>query len=57
MIANINIVIVGLGGIGLRYLEGILKLEIFANIYIHDISSESLVNAKNGMRTLAIKKT
>ena len=46
MVTNFNIVIVGLGGIGLRYLEGILKLNIFVNIYIYDISIESLVNAR-----------
>ena len=42
----INILIVGVGEIGSRYLQGLSKCENTLNIYVLDVKEESLVRAK-----------
>lgn len=42
-----NILIAGCGRLGLRYLEGIIKIQQSLNIHIYDISNNSILKAKN----------
>ena len=51
-----SILLVGLGGIGIRHLQSILSSEIPLNIYCYDISNSSINKCKKSIKTIDVKK-
>ena len=51
-----TILLVGVGKLGLRYLEGILQTQNKIDLYIYDISRESVILAKTLINEQKINK-
>jgi len=51
-----SILLIGLGGIGVRHLQSILSSEIPLNIYCYDVSNSSIENCKESIKTIDVKK-